>query len=196
MAYNVAEDERWFFLLRKWVNVNTICMFLDLQTRHLIKVRSEIIIAVLLKVQVFWYLTVYWVSSHYCVHVQPYSITFQKSWKFHLRIMLYHLGCCFLVFSTMQCCGSILTICTSVHPLFSRLKESDPSWCQSSKGCGLLQGMWLFTSMGMGQGTQCVLQHWGTVNGTVEKGMQLNVDQWELWNGTVEKEVEPNLAHW
>jgi len=50
-----------------------------------------------------------------------------------------------------------------VHPPFSQLKESDVSLCQSIEGHGLLEGMWLVTSMGMGQGIQLILSHWGTV---------------------------------
>jgi len=151
-AYSVTEDQKWFFLLRKWVIINTTYKFLGLETSHLINVRWDIIIAVLLKVQVFWNLTLYsWVSSCNCVLLQPSSITFQKTWKFHLRIMLYHSGSCFLVFfSTVQCCRLILTNWTCMHPPISQIKESDPSWSQSIKGHRLLQGMWLFRSTGMG----------------------------------------------
>ena len=47
-----------------------------------------------------------------------------------------------------------------MQPPISWLKESDPYGCQSCKECGLLQGKWLFTNMGMGKGIQHVLQCW------------------------------------
>jgi len=53
MAYSTVEDQEKVLLLRKWVIVNITYNFLDLGTSRLIKVRSEIIIAVLLKIQVF-----------------------------------------------------------------------------------------------------------------------------------------------
>ena len=101
-----CRSSKWFFPFRKWVNVNTTYKFLDEGTSHLIKVRSEILTAVFLKIQVFWDLTVYlWVSSCNCVLVHSCSIILQKTWMFHMRIMLYNSGCCFLVLAPCNVVG-------------------------------------------------------------------------------------------
>jgi hypothetical protein len=47
MAYNVEEDQKWVFLLRKWVYISRLTH----NTLH--EMRSEVLIAVLLKVHVF-----------------------------------------------------------------------------------------------------------------------------------------------